>query len=99
MLYWMDAPASSAWQRRLEQFRAELEEEGYAWLVAELDALLERQFGMPRRRRTGTGARGCARWSSCTAARSSGSTPWLRWPRCVPAPAAAPRCSRRVPIA
>lgn len=47
VLYWMDAPASSAWQRRLEQFRAELEEEGYAWLVAELDALLERQFGMP----------------------------------------------------
>jgi superfamily II DNA or RNA helicase len=46
-LYWMDAPASSAWQRRLQQFRAELAGEGYAWLVAELDVLLERQFGTP----------------------------------------------------
>ncbi|SEI98066.1 Superfamily II DNA or RNA helicase, SNF2 family [Azotobacter beijerinckii] len=46
-LYWVDAPASSAWQRRLQKFRAELAGEGYEWLVAELDALLERQFGLP----------------------------------------------------
>ncbi|GAB3390713.1 SNF2-related protein [Azotobacter armeniacus] len=46
-LYWMDAPVSSAWRRRLQQFGDDLAGEGYAWLVAELDALLERQFGTP----------------------------------------------------
>ena len=39
VLYWMDAPASSAWLRRLQQFRAELLEEGYDWLLAELDVV------------------------------------------------------------
>ncbi|HLA32618.1 MAG TPA: ATP-dependent helicase, partial [Pseudomonas sp.] len=49
-LYWLDEPLTrqNAWKERLQNHRQQLDEQGYAWLAAEFDALLAAQFGQPR---------------------------------------------------
>ena len=49
-LYWLDEPLArqQAWKNRLQEYRDELSEQGYAWLAAEFDALLTVQFNQPR---------------------------------------------------
>ena len=49
-LYWLDEPLAKqdAWKNRLQDYRDELGEQGYAWLAAEFDALLAVQFNQPR---------------------------------------------------
>ena len=49
-LYWLDEPLArqQAWKTRLQDYRDELNEQGYAWLAAEFDALLAVQFNQPR---------------------------------------------------
>ncbi len=50
-LYWLDEPMArqKAWKNRLQEYRDELSEQGYAWLAAEFDALLAAQFNQPRK--------------------------------------------------
>jgi len=49
-LYWLDAPQArkDQWHTTLEDYRDQLDREGYAWLAAEFDALIAVQFGSPR---------------------------------------------------
>ncbi|WP_313055813.1 DEAD/DEAH box helicase [Pseudomonas lopnurensis] len=49
-LYWLDDPEarSRVWCTILQTSRNQLEQYGYAWLAAEFDALIARQFGIPR---------------------------------------------------
>ena len=49
-LYWLDAPLARepGWRTMLEDYRAVLDQQGYAWLAAEFDALIAAQFGAPR---------------------------------------------------
>ncbi|MGJ0534806.1 MAG: DEAD/DEAH box helicase [Methylocystis sp.] len=48
-LYWLDEPLAKqeAWKNRLQDYRDELSEQGYAWLAAEFDALRAVQFNQP----------------------------------------------------
>lgn len=48
--YWLDVPFARepTWRTVLEDYRSELEQQGYAWLAAEFDALIAAQFGVPR---------------------------------------------------
>ncbi|MFJ4067735.1 DEAD/DEAH box helicase [Pseudomonas sp. NPDC089996] len=50
-LYWLDAPLAREpqWRKALEDYRDVLDQQGYAWLAAEYDALIAAQFGVPRR--------------------------------------------------
>ncbi|WP_225917197.1 DEAD/DEAH box helicase [Pseudomonas xanthosomatis] len=49
-LYWLDAPVAREqnWCTTLQDYRAQLDQLGYAWLAAEFDALIAAQFGVPR---------------------------------------------------
>ena len=49
-LYWLDAPIARGqdWRTTLQDYRAELDQQGYAWLATEFDALIAAQFGVPR---------------------------------------------------
>ena len=48
--YWLDAPLARevGWCTKLQDHRAQLDQQGYAWLAAEFDALISAQFGVPR---------------------------------------------------
>jgi superfamily II DNA or RNA helicase len=50
-LYWLDAPQArqEKWHTTLEDYREQLDRDGYAWLAAEFDALIATQFGVPRK--------------------------------------------------
>ncbi|MDD1015195.1 DEAD/DEAH box helicase [Pseudomonas rubra] len=50
-LYWLDAPLAREqdWRKTLEDYRGELDQQGYTWLAAEFDALIAVQFGVPRK--------------------------------------------------
>ncbi|QLF93822.1 DEAD/DEAH box helicase [Pseudomonas sp. ABC1] len=49
-LYWQDSANAngSNWCKHLQQHREQLSAKGYHWLAAEYDALIARQFGLPR---------------------------------------------------
>jgi hypothetical protein len=49
-LYWLDAPQARKdnWRLKLEEYRDQLDREGYAWLAAEFDALIAAQYAVPR---------------------------------------------------
>jgi superfamily II DNA or RNA helicase len=49
-LYWLDAPEARkpAWRKRLEDYRDLIEQQDYAWLASEFDALIAEQFAAPR---------------------------------------------------
>lgn len=49
-LYWLDAPAArhKDWHDILQTYRGQLDQDGYAWMAAEFDALIAVQFGQPR---------------------------------------------------
>lgn len=49
-LYWLDAPQARKdnWRLKLEEYRDQLDREGYAWLAAEFDALIAAQYLVPR---------------------------------------------------
>lgn len=48
--YWLDAPLAREqdWCTTLQDYRAQLDQQGYAWLAAEFDALIAVQFDVPR---------------------------------------------------
>lgn len=49
-MYWLDVKQARTpqWQAALQNFREQMQDEGYLWVAAELDALLAAQFGLPR---------------------------------------------------
>lgn len=49
-LYWLDAPVTRDhdWRDILQTYRSQLDQQGYAWLAAEFDALIAAQFSLSR---------------------------------------------------